>query len=185
MTARVLHPNIFEQPSKYHPPNNTSILCSSEIKGMTETKLIAQNKKARHEYQVIDTYEAGIVLQGSEVKSCRKGAVNLKDSYARIDGTEIFLVNAHISPYSNANRFNHEPLRRRKLLLHRSEIKKLYGKMRERGQSFIPLKMYFNEKGKVKVLVALAKGKKLHDRREDIRRRDVKRETERTLKNRR
>lgn len=155
------------------------------IADMAETKLIAQNKKARHEYQIIDTYEAGIVLQGSEVKSCRKGAVNLKDSYARIDGTEIFLVNAHISPYSNANRFNHEPLRRRKLLLHRSEIKKLYGKMRERGQSFVPLKMYFNEKGKVKVLVALAKGKKLHDRREDIRRRDVKRETERDLKSRR
>jgi len=152
---------------------------------MAEIKQIAQNKKARYEYQVLDTYEAGIVLQGSEVKSCRQGAVNLKDSYARIDGTEIFLVNAHISPYAHANRFNHEPLRRRKLLLHRSEIKKLYGKMRERGQSFVPLKMYFNEKGKVKVQVALVKGKKLHDKRDDIRKRDEKREAERALKNRR
>ena len=152
---------------------------------MAETKLIAQNKKARHEYQVINTYEAGIELQGSEVKSCRQGAVNLKDSYARIDGAEIFLINAHISPYANANRFNHEPRRRRKLLLHRAEIKKLYGKMRERGQSFVPLKMYFNEKGKVKVLVALAKGKKTHDKRDDLRKRDQQRDTERELNSRR
>jgi len=152
---------------------------------MAEIKLIAQNKKARHEYQVLDTYETGIVLQGSEVKSCRQGGVNLKESYARIDGTEIFLVNAHISPYANANRFNHDPLRRRKLLLHRAEIKKLYGKMRERGQSFVPLKMYFNEKGKVKVQVALVKGKKLHDKRDDLRKRDEQRETDRAMKNRR
>jgi SsrA-binding protein len=152
---------------------------------MAESKQIAQNKKARHEYEILDTYEAGIALQGSEVKSCRQGAVNLKDSYARIDGTEIFLVNAHISPYAHANRFNHEPLRRRKLLLHRAEIKKLYGKMRERGQSFVPLKMYFNEKGKVKVLIALVKGKKLHDKRDSIRERDQKRDAERTKKSRR
>ena len=152
---------------------------------MAEIKLMAQNKKARHEYQVLDTYETGIVLQGSEVKSCRQGGVNLKESYARIDGTEIFLVNAHISPYANANRFNHDPLRRRKLLLHRAEIKKLYGKMRERGQSFVPLKMYFNEKGKVKVQVALVKGKKLHDKRDDLRKRDEQRETDRAMKNRR
>ena len=152
---------------------------------MAETKLIAQNKKARHEYEILDTYEAGIELQGSEVKSCRQGGVNLKESYARIDGNEIFLVNAHISPYANANRFNHEPLRRRKLLLHRAEIKKLYGKMRERGQSFVPLKMYFNEKGKVKVQVALVKGKKLHDKRDSLRERDQQREAERALKNRR
>jgi SsrA-binding protein len=152
---------------------------------MAEIKLIAQNKQARREYQILDTYEAGIELQGSEVKSCRQGAVNLKDSYARIDGAEIFLVNAHISPYANANRFNHEPRRRRKLLLHRAEIKKLYGKMRERGQSFVPLKMYFNEKGKVKVQVALAKGKKIHDKRDDIRKRDERRDAERELKSRR
>ena len=161
------------------------MLYSRVIADMAEIKLIAQNKKARHEYQVLDTYETGIELQGSEVKSCRQGGVNLKESYARFDGTEIFLVNAHISPYANANRFNHDPLRRRKLLLHRAEIKKLYGKMRERGQSFVPLKMYFNEKGKVKVQVALVKGKKLHDKRDDLRKRDEQRETERTMKNRR
>ena len=135
--------------------------------------------------EILDTYEAGIVLQGSEVKSCRQGGVNLKDSYARIDGSEIFLVNAHISPYTHSNRFNHDPLRRRKLLLHRAEIKKLYGKMRERGQSFVPLKMYFNEKGKVKVQVALVKGKKLHDKRDSLRERDQQREAERALKSRR
>ena len=161
------------------------MLYSRVIADMAEIKLIAQNKKARHEYHIIDTYEVGIMLQGSEVKSCRQGGVNLKESYARFDGTEIFLVNAHISPYANANRFNHDPLRRRKLLLHRAEIKKLYGKMRERGQSFVPLKMYFNEKGKVKVQVALVKGKKLHDKRDDLRKRDEQRETERTMKARR
>lgn len=161
------------------------MLYSRVIADMAEIKLIAQNKKARHEYQVLDTYETGIVLQGSEVKSCRQGGVNLKESYARFDGTEIFLVNAHISPYANANRFNHDPLRRRKLLLHRAEIKKLYGKMRERGQSFVPLKMYFNEKGKVKVQVALVKGKKLHDKRDDLRKRDEQRETDRAMKARR
>ena len=147
-------------------------------------KLITQNKKARHDYEVVETIEAGIALQGSEVKSCRKGAVNLKDSYARIDGGEIYLVETHISPYSHANRFNHDPLRRRKLLLHRREIKKLYGKIREKGQSFVPLRMYFNERGKVKVEMALVKGKKTHDKREDIKKRDQRRETEQALKQR-
>jgi SsrA-binding protein len=148
-------------------------------------KLITQNKKARHDYEVIETVEAGIALQGSEVKSCRKGAVNLKDSYARIDGGEIYLVDTHISPYSHANRFNHDPLRKRKLLLHRREIKKLYGKIREKGQSFVPLRMYFNERGKVKVEMALVHGKKTHDKREDIKKRDQRRETEQALKQRR
>lgn len=148
-------------------------------------KLITQNKKARYDYEVIETVEAGIALQGSEVKSCRKGAVNLKDSYARIEGGEIYLVDTHISPYSHANRFNHDPLRRRKLLLHRREIKKLYGKIRERGQSFVPLRMYFNERGKVKVEMALVHGKKTHDKREDIKKRDQRRETEQALKQRR
>lgn len=153
---------------------------------MAETqKLITQNKKARHDYEVVETMEAGIALQGSEVKSCRRGAVNLKDSYARIEGGELYLVEAHISPYSHANRFNHDPLRKRKLLLHRREIKKLYGKIRERGQAFVPLRMYFNSRGKVKVEMALAYGKKKHDRREDIKKRDQRRETEQILKQRR
>ena len=145
-------------------------------------KLIAQNKKARYEYSILESYEAGIVLLGSEVKSCRTGKVNLQDSYARIENGELYLVAAHISPYSYANRLNHDPLRKRKLLLHKQEIKKLYGKIREKGQSLIPLKMYFSEKGKVKVEMALAKGKKLYDRREDIKKKDLKRELERGLK---
>jgi SsrA-binding protein len=148
-------------------------------------KLITQNKKARHDYEVLDTMEAGIVLQGSEVKSCRRGAVNLIDSYARIDGGEIYLVDTHISPYTHANRFNHEPLRKRKLLLHKGEIKKLYGKIREKGLSFVPLRMYFDHHGKVKVEMALVHGKKHHDRREDIKKRDMRRETEQALKHRR
>ena len=148
-------------------------------------KLITQNKKARHDYEVIETVETGIALQGSEVKSCRQGAVNLKDSYARIEGGEIYLVDTHISPYSHANRFNHDPLRKRKLLLHKREIKKLYGKIREKGQSFVPLRMYFNSRGKVKVEMALVHGKKTHDKREDIKKRDQRRETEQALKQRR
>jgi len=147
-------------------------------------KLIAQNKKARHEYHILETCEAGIALLGSEVKSCRGGSVNLKDSYARIENGEIYLVESHISPYSHANRFNHDPLRKRKLLFHRNEIKKFYGKIREKGQSLIPLKMYFNNRGKVKIEMAMVRGKKLYDRREDIKRRDMKRETEKSLKNR-
>jgi SsrA-binding protein len=153
---------------------------------MAETqKLIAQNKKARHDYEVVETIETGIALLGSEVKSCRRGGVNLKDSYARFDGGEIYLLETHISPYSHANRFNHEPHRKRKLLLHRGEIKKLYGKIREKGQSFVPLRMYFNQRGKVKVEMALVHGKKHHDRREDIKKRDMRRETEQALKQRR
>jgi len=148
-------------------------------------KQIAQNKKARYNYHIIDTYEAGIVLVGSEVKSCRLGKVSLIDSYARIDKGEIYLVDLHISQYPYSNRFNHDPLRNRKLLLHGREIKRLYGKIRERGQSLIPLKMYFNKRGKVKVEVALVKGKKKYDHRDDIRRRDLKRDAERELKERR
>ena len=145
-------------------------------------KLIAQNKKARHDYQIIDTLETGIVLCGSEVKSCRMGRVNLIDSYGRIENGEFYCINLHISPYPNANRLNHEPLRKRKLLLHKSEIKKLYGKIREKGQSFIPLKIYFNQKGKVKLEMALAKGKKNYDRRQDIKKKDIQREVEKDLK---
>ena len=150
----------------------------------TSSRIIAQNKKARYDYQILDTFEAGIVLVGSEVKSCRQGGASLRDCYARIENNEIFLVNAHISPYKFANRFNHEPLRKRKLLFHRLEIKKFYGKLREKGQSLIPLKMYFNNRGKVKVELALAKGKKNYDRREDIKKKDMKRDAEKELKQR-
>jgi SsrA-binding protein len=147
-------------------------------------KLITQNKKAYHEYTILETWETGIVLLGSEVKSCRRGSANLKDSYGRIENNEIFLVDAHIGPYSFANRLNHDPLRKRKLLLHKREIKKLYGKIRQKGQTFIPLKMYFNDQGNIKVEMALAQGKTLHDRREDIRKKDMRRDLERDLKGR-
>jgi SsrA-binding protein len=148
-------------------------------------KLIAQNKKAFHEYSVLETYEAGIVLLGSEVKSCRMGKANLKDSYVRFEDGELYLVEAHISHYDWANRMNHDPLRSRKLLLHKQEIKKLYGKIREKGQTCVPLKMYFTEKSNVKVEIALVKGKTQYDRREEIRKKDVRREIERELKGKR
>ena len=151
-------------------------------KSNSQRTLICQNKKARHNYTILETFEAGIVLLGSEVKSCRRGAVNLSDSHAIIEGGEIFLIDAHISPYAHANRFNHQPRRKRKLLFHKQQIKKLYGKIREKGQTFIPLSMYFNEKGRVKVEMALAQGKKLFDKRDDIRLRDLARESQRRLR---
>jgi SsrA-binding protein len=147
---------------------------------MTE-KLICQNKKARHDYHIITTYEAGLILRGSEVKSCRLGKANLKDGYGRIKDGEIYLVNIHISPCAYAHQLNHDPLRERKLLLHKSEIKKLYGKIREKGLTLIPLKMYFKN-GKVKVEMAVAKGKRVHDKREAIKKKDSARETERAFR---
>jgi len=144
-------------------------------------KIICQNRKARHDYLIINTYEAGLVLKGSEVKSCRLGRANLKDSYARIKDGEICLIDTHISPYTHAYYFNHDPLRERKLLFHKSEIKKLYGKIREKGFSLIPLKMYFKN-GKVKIEMAVAKGKRLHDKREAIKRKDFAREVEKEFR---
>lgn len=144
-------------------------------------KIICQNKKARYNYHILDTYEAGMVLKGSEVKSCRSGRANLKDSYGRFKDGEIYLVDTHISPYTHAHQFNHDPLRERKLLFHKNEIKKLYGKIRERGLSLVPLKMYFKN-GKVKVEMAVAKGKRLHDKRESIKRKDIAREVEKEFR---
>jgi len=154
-----------------------------KFRNLMAEKIICQNRKARHEYHIINTYEAGLTLKGSEVKSCRLGRANLKDSYARIKEGEVFLINAHISPYTFAHQFNHDPLRERKLLFHKSEIKRLYGKIREKGFALIPLKMYFKN-GKVKVEMAVAKGKRLHDKREDIRRRDLARELEKEFRGR-
>ena len=144
-------------------------------------KIIAENRKARHEYFIEDQFEAGISLKGTEVKSLRQGRANLKDSYARIKKGEVFVHQMHISPYPFAYYDNHEPLRPRKLLLHKYEIKKLYGKVNERGYALIPLRLYFRE-GKVKLLLALAKGKRKHDKRETIRRRDEQRDLERQRK---
>ena len=146
-------------------------------------KLICQNKAAWRNYAIEDVYEAGMVLQGTEVKSLREGRANLKDSYARVKDGEVFVYDLDISPYSHGNRANHDPLRVRKLLLHKQEIKRLYGKTRERGLALIPLKLYFKN-GKVKMEIGLSKGKKLHDRREDLKRKADQRDMERAFKDR-
>jgi SsrA-binding protein len=145
-------------------------------------KIIAENRKARRNYFIIDEYEAGLVLKGTEVKSLRMGRANLKDSYARIKNGEVFVYQLHIAPYPFAHYDNHDPLRPRKLLLHKHEIKRLYGKVNEKGHTLVPLRLYFKG-GKAKILLALAKGKRTYDKREAIKRRDEKRDLERERKN--
>lgn len=144
-------------------------------------KVIAENRKARHDYFIEETYEAGLVLAGTEVKAIRQGRVNLRDGYAAIQGGEAFLHNVHIGPYDQGNRFNHEPLRTRKLLLHRREIDRLYGRVREKGYTLVPLRVYFR-RGRAKVEIGLARGKKQYDKRETIARREVERRIRRVLK---
>jgi SsrA-binding protein len=148
---------------------------------MMGEKLICQNRKAWHNYFIEDKYEAGIALLGTEVKSLRDGKANLGDSYAKIKGGEVFLVDAHISAYRFGNRFNHDPLRSRKLLLHRKEIRRLIGKVQEKGLTLIPLRLYFSD-GRAKVELGLAKGKKLFDKRENLKRKTMEREMERGRK---
>jgi len=146
-------------------------------------KIVSDNRRARHEYFILEKFEAGIVLVGTEVKSIREGKVNLKDGYAMIEGNEVYLYNCHISPYSHGNIYNHDPMRKRKLLLHRREIRKLIKSTAEKGQSIVPLKIYFKQ-GKAKVEISLAKGKKLYDKREDIKRKTVDRDIQKILKER-
>ena len=147
-------------------------------------KSIAENRKAHHDFHLLETFEAGIVLLGTEVKAIREGRVNLRDSYARVEDGEVFLYNVNISPYSHRGYADHEPLRRRKLLLHRDEIRKLIGKTVERGMTLVPVRLYFKD-GRVKVAVSLAKGKKEYDKRETIKRREADRETRAAIKSRR
>lgn len=144
-------------------------------------KIIAENRKARFNYFIEDEFEAGLILKGTEVKSLRLGRANLKDAYARIENGEVFIHQMHIGPYPFAYYGNHDPLRIRKLLLHKREIKRLYGKVNEKGFTLIPLKIYFKE-GKAKMTLALAKGKRKYDKREAIRRRDEERDMERARK---
>ena len=141
---------------------------------------IAVNRRARHEFLIEETVEAGVALMGSEVKALREGKANLKDSYGRIENGEVWLWNAHISPYGPASQFGHEPTRTRKLLLHRGEIERLNGKVKERGLTLVPLRLYFKN-GRAKVELALARGKKMHDKREAIRDREPRREIDREL----
>jgi SsrA-binding protein len=145
---------------------------------------IAENRKAFHDFHILETFEAGVVLLGTEVKAIREGRVNLRDSFARVEDGEVFLYNVNISPYSHRGYANHEPLRRRKLLLHREEIRKLIGKTVERGMTLVPVRLYYKN-GRVKVAVSLAKGKKDYDKRETIKRREVDRETRAAIKARR
>ena len=145
---------------------------------------IAENRKAFHDFHLLETFEAGIVLLGTEVKAIREGRVNLRDSFARLENGEVFLYNVNISPYSHRGYADHEPLRRRKLLLHRDEIRKLIGKTVEKGMTLVPVRLYYKN-GRVKVAVSLAKGKKEYDKRETIKRREVDRETRAAIKSRR
>jgi SsrA-binding protein len=145
-------------------------------------KNIAVNKKAFHDYEIIEKYEAGIVLLGSEVKSIREGRVSFKDSYVEIRSQEAFLISTHIAAYSNASYNNHEPERVRKLLLHKQELKKLDRKIKTRGVTIIPLRMYFSSKGKVKLEIALANGKRLYDKKQKIKEKDIQRDMDRELK---
>lgn len=148
------------------------------MKNDSDRKIIAQNRRARHEYSIEETVEAGIALIGSEVKSCRLGRASLSDSYADVDGGEVILRNAHIDQYEPAARSNHDPLRPRRLLLHKREIRKLASKVAERGYTLVPLSLYFRD-GKVKVDLALARGKKAYDKREALREKDLLRDMDR------
>jgi SsrA-binding protein len=158
------------------------------MKEKTERELaqanVAENRKAYHDYHLLETFEAGVVLLGTEVKAIREGRVNLRDSFARVEDGEVFLYNVNISPYSHRGYSEHEPLRRRKLLLHRDEIRKLIGKTIERGMTLVPVRMYFKS-GRVKVAVSLARGKKDYDKRETIKRREADRESRAAIKARR
>lgn len=145
-------------------------------------KIVATNKKAHFNYEILERYEAGISLLGSEVKSIREGRVSLKESYAEIRGNEIFLVNCHISPYEAANRFNHDPMRVKKLLFHRREISRLAGKVKEKGLTLVPTRILFNDKGRVKAEIALAKGKRAYQKKAAIKERDLEREMRAELK---
>jgi len=146
-----------------------------------ETESIARNRRARHDYQILDTWEAGIVLTGSEVKSLRNGKANISDAYGIVTAGEVHLLNLHISPYEQASYFNHVPTRTRKLLLHRREIKKMIGAVERQGLTLVPLELYF-KRGKVKVVLGLGRGKKLYDKRADEKKRDDERDMQRAVR---
>lgn len=156
--------------------NRVTILVMSE-------KVVATNRKARHEYFILDTYEAGIELKGSEIKSIRSGQISLGEAYVRIDNNQAWLVDSHVAPYEQANRFNHDPRRPRRLLLHGSEIRDLWNEVRQKGVTIVPLRVYLKD-GKAKLEIGLAKGKKLYDKRASIAERDARREIDRELRRR-
>lgn len=157
---------------------------AKDKKPSTNGKTVAENRKARFSYEVMDTYEAGLALTGTEVKSLREGHANIQESYASAEGGEIWLINSYLPEYLQGNRFNHEPRRRRKLLLKKKEMAKLAQAVEREGMTMVPLKIYFNERGRAKLLLAVARGKKLHDKRETEKQRDWAREKGRLLKER-
>jgi SsrA-binding protein len=163
--------------------SRTNIMKEKTERELAQTS-IAENRKAFHDFHILETFEAGVALLGTEVKAIREGRVNLRDSFARVEDGEVFLYNVNISSYSHRGYADHEPLRRRKLLLHRDEIRKLIGKTVERGMTLVPVRLYF-KKGRVKVALSLAKGKKDYDKRETIKRRETERETRAAVKSRR
>jgi SsrA-binding protein len=148
---------------------------------MRDEHTVALNRRARHDFTIDETFEAGLVLTGTEIKSIRAGKVNLSDAYARVERGEAWLIGAHIAPFEQGNRYNHEPKRQRKLLLHRSEIDELLGRTKAKGQTVVPLRLYIDEKGRAKIELGLARGKQLHDRRRDIADRDARRDIAREL----
>ena len=150
---------------------------------MAIERVVATNRKASHLYEILETYEAGLVLRGTEVKSLREGHINFKDSYARIEGGEAWFVGCHISPYRHGSDANHDPERPRKLLLHQGEISRLLGKVQERGLTLVPLRLYFKD-GRAKLELGLARGRKLHDKRRAIREREMRREMDKAVRNR-
>jgi SsrA-binding protein len=147
-------------------------------------KIVATNKTAYHNYEIMESFEAGIALVGSEVKAIREGRISLKESYAEVKGGDVVLVKCHISPYEAANIFNHEPLRERRLLLHKREIRRLSGKIKERGLTLVPTKVLFNDRGKVKIEIALVRGKREYEKRAAIKKRDTDREIRSEIKSR-
>jgi SsrA-binding protein len=153
----------------------------SRVDEKPEIETVARNKRARHEYHILETWEAGIVLTGTEVKSLRDGKANLTDAYGIVKDGEVYLLNLHVSPYEQGNQFNHDPTRTRKLLLHRREIRRMIGSVERQGLTLVPLELYF-KRGRAKVALALAKGKQAHDKREDIKRKDDEREMARALR---
>jgi SsrA-binding protein len=155
----------------------------AKTENSNEIESVARNKRARHDYHVLETWEAGLVLTGTEVKSLRNGKANLSDAYGVVNEGEVYLINLHISPYDQGNYYNHEPTRTRKLLLHRKEIRRLIGAVEREGLTLVPLELYF-KRGRAKVAIALAKGKKLHDKRADLRKKDDEREMARAVRNR-
>src|SRR5215204_1582433 len=181
--ARGVPPRAREPPLFVDEGRSNFRFAMATAESSNDIESVARNKRARHDYHIMETWEAGLVLTGTEVKSLRNGKANLTDAYGVVNGGEVYLINLHISPYDQGNYFNHEPTRTRKLLLHRKEIRKLIGSVEREGLTLVPLELYF-KRGRAKVAIALGKGKKLHDKRADLRKKDDERDMARVIRHR-